>query len=57
MTYRYKLLKDILDYKADTVIWVDDKFGYLGKMPWGWEIPRSIIEAHPDWFEPVEGNK
>ena len=52
MGIKYKLLKDILNFKAGTVLWTDEVNGHLGRIEWdGWEIPLFIIEAHQDYFE------
>ena len=49
----YRLLQDIFEFKAGYLIQIDGTVGFLGKLPWGWEIPIFIMDAHPDWFEKV----
>ena len=56
MGIKYKLLKDILNFKAGTVLWTDEVNGHLGRIEWdGWEIPLFIIEAHQDYYEKLSG--
>lgn len=56
---KFKLLKDILEFKAGTIISISykaagDGFAHLGWQDYGWEIPLFIIERNPEWFERVK---
>ena len=51
---RFKLLKDILDYKAGYIMQVEKDMGILG-FDKEWAIPLFIIEKNPKWFEPILG--
>jgi len=49
---KYRLLKNILDFKAGTIHKVKDGNLRLGVLEWnGWEIPLFIVESHPETFE------
>lgn len=45
----FKLQQDLLGFKKGYVI----NQGLLGKLPWGWEIPESIMIRNPNWFEDI----
>jgi hypothetical protein len=63
---RYKLLRDILEFKVGTIIyvtyaaipcdppWLSAGFAQLGHPDWGWKIPLFIIKRNPEWFEEIE---
>lgn len=55
MEIKYRLLKDILNFKAGTILWTDEVNGHLGRIEWdGWEIPIFIMDRNPTWFERIE---
>ena len=45
---KYKLLKDILEFKAGTVVEVEGDYIHLGYAEYGWDIPLFIVERNKD---------
>ena len=52
---KFKLLRDILEFKAGTIVEVEGDYIHLGYGDWGWEIPLFIVKRNPEWFEPILG--
>jgi hypothetical protein len=51
---RYKLLKDILDFKAGTILTMVNGEAHMGWKEFGYDIPLFIIKRNPLWFLPLD---
>lgn len=47
---KYKLLKDILEFKAGSIYQLENGYIHLGYMEHGWDIPEFILIRNPDYF-------